>query len=123
MEAAMAQRTVVRLVSDLSGEELVEGEGRTIRFSYDGAEYTIDLTTEEAEQFDEVMADYIDAATVVGGRRSSSRRSRRGSSSSGGSSKEELGNIRAWARANGYEISDRGRIRAEIVEAYHAANG
>jgi hypothetical protein len=122
MEAAMAQRTVVQFVSDLSGEELVEGEGRTIRFSYDGAEYTIDLTTAEAEQFDEVMADYIDAATVVGGRRSSSRRSRRGSSSRGGS-KEELGTIRAWARANGYEISERGRIRAEIVEAYHAANG
>jgi hypothetical protein len=77
----MAQRTIVQIVSDLSGEELEEGEGRTIGFSYDGVEYTIDLTADEAEQFDEVMADYINAATAVGGRSSSSGRTRRSSRS------------------------------------------
>lgn len=119
----MAQRTIVRLVSDLSGEELGEGEGRTIGFSYDGSEYTIDLTAEEAEQFDAVMKAYVNAATALGGRSSSSGRTRRESRSRSGGSKEELANIRAWARGRGYEISDRGRIKREIVEAYHAANG
>ncbi len=119
----MAQRTIVQLVSDLSGEELAEGEGRTIGFSYDGAEYRIDLTSEEAEQFDDIMAEYIDAATVVGGRRASSVRVRRIVKSHTGSSKEELGNIRAWARENDYPVSTRGRIKGEVVEAYHAANG
>ena len=31
--------------------------------------------------------------------------------------------VRTWARANGYEIGDRGRIRAEIIEAYLQAMG
>ncbi len=119
----MAQRTIVQLVSDLSGEELEEGEGRTIGFSYDGAEYTIDLTADEAEQFGEVMADYLNAVTVIGSRSSSSGRSRRSARSGSSSSKEELSNIRVWARENGYEVSDRGRIKSVIVEAYHDANG
>ena len=79
----MAQRTIVQLVSDLSGEEMDDGEGRTLGFSYDGVEYTIDLTAEETEQFDEVMTDYINAATPVGGRRASAGRTRRSSTSRG----------------------------------------
>jgi hypothetical protein len=118
MEEYVAQRTIIELVSDLSGEELGENEGRTVNFSYDGVDYTIDLTEAEATEFDHVMEHYTEAATRIGGRRSSGRRSKK---ANGGRSTQDLGAIREWARDNGYEVSDRGRIAASIREAYDAA--
>lgn len=113
----MAQKVITLIVSDLSGDEMAAGKGDTIAFSYRGTDYSIDLTDKEAAGFDKAIAMYIEHATKVGGRR-------RSSTSTNGTkhSKEELANIRAWASQNGYEVSDRGRIKAEIVEAYHAAN-
>ena len=60
----MAQRTIIELVSDLSGEELGEDEGRTVNFSYDGVDYTIDLTEAEATEFDHVMEHYTQVKSV-----------------------------------------------------------
>ena len=119
----MAQRVITQLVSDLSGNEVVEGNGETVEFSYRGTNYTIDLTDKEAAGFDKAVARYIEHATKVSSSRTPRRRTPSSSNgSSAGRSKGELQNIRAWARENGYEISERGRIKAEVVDAYHAAN-
>jgi hypothetical protein len=119
----MAQRTIVQLVSDLSGDEMQAGEGRTIEFSVDGTSYTIDLTDKEAAGFDKALTMYIEHATKIGGGSSGGRkRSSSTGRSSGGRSKDELANIRAWAQANGYQVSERGRIKQDILDAYHAAN-
>jgi hypothetical protein len=115
----LAQRVITQLISDLSGDEVVDGEGETVEFSYRGTSYTIDLTAKEAAGFDKVVAMYIEHATEVGGAR---KRTAAAAPSGAGRTKGELQNIRAWARENGYEISERGRIRAEIIDAYHAAN-
>ena len=119
----MGKRIVELLVSDLSGEELEAGRGETIEFSYRGKDYTIDLTETEADNFDAAMQPFVDAATALGGR-SNSRNSRRRShsQSSSGMTRDELQNIRAWARANGLQVSDRGRIKSEVIDAYHAAH-
>lgn len=114
----MAQRTIVQLVSDLTGEDIAEGKGETVSFTLDGATYELDLTKKEADKFRGLFQDYIAAGRRVGG-----SRAKRTSSPSGAHSKEELANIRAWANANGYSVSGRGRIKAEVVEAYHVANG
>jgi hypothetical protein len=116
----MGKRVIELLVSDLSGEELEAGEGETIDFSYRGKDYTIDLTEEEADRFDVAIQPFVDAATALGGGSSSRRRSR--SRSSSGMTRDELQNIRAWARANGHQISDRGRIKSDVIDAYHAAH-
>lgn len=114
----MAKKTIELLVSDLSGDELEAGQGETINFSYRGSDYTIDLTDKEAAGFDKAVAMYIEHATKVGGRgRSSSRRS-----SGSGRSKEELAQIREWLKANGHEVSERGRIKSELLEAYDTAH-
>src|SRR3712207_9036169 len=63
----MAQRTIVQLVSDLSGDEMQDGEGRTVEFSVDGSSYTIDLTDKEAAGFDKALAMYVEHATKTGG--------------------------------------------------------
>ena len=119
----MAQRTIVQLVSDLSGDEMQAGEGRTVEFSVDGTSYTIDLTDKEAAGFDKALAMYIEHATKTsGGGVAGRKRSSSGARSGSGRSKDELANIRAWAQANGHQVSERGRIKQDVLDAYHAAN-
>ena len=123
----MAQRVNVVLVDDLDGEEASE----TVAFAVDGAQYEIDLSADNADKLREALAPYIAHARRAnsssgrrrssggGGSRSSGGRSGSGSSSSGGASAAE---IRSWARDNGFEVPERGRVSAEVREAYDAAH-
>ncbi|MGI8416229.1 MAG: histone-like nucleoid-structuring protein Lsr2 [Nakamurella sp.] len=113
----MATQTIVTYVSDLSGDIIDDGGG-SVEFSINGAEYTIDLTAKEVDKLNKALETYVDNATRLGGR----RKVRISSSSGGGRGKEQLQAIRDWARKNGYEVSDRGRIAAEIQEAFDAAH-
>ena len=65
----MAQRTIIELTDDLTGEAADE----TVRFSFDGKSYAIDLSTKNAEKFRKVIAPYVTAArrdgTTASGRR------------------------------------------------------
>lgn len=109
----MAQRVQVVLEDDLDGGKADE----TVSFSLDGVSYEIDLSTRNANKMRDAFALYVGSARKVGGRR---RRSsgRASSSSRSGSSAE----IREWARRNGWDIPDRGRIASEVREAYEAAH-
>lgn len=108
----MAQRVITQLISDISGEEIAEGKGETIEFSYRGTSYKIDLTDKEAADFDKSIAKYLEQAAKIGGRRKASA-----GSPSGYSAKE----VRAWAKAQGLDVPERGRIPGDIVEKYKAA--
>nr|WP_153395028.1 Lsr2 family protein [Ornithinicoccus halotolerans] len=111
----MAQRVQTILVDDIEGTEIKNG-GETVQFAVDGVSYEIDLSDKNAQKMRETLKFYTDHGRRVGGRRQSSggRSSR--------ADKEQLNAIRQWARDNGYEVSDRGRIKKEIIEAYHAAH-
>jgi hypothetical protein len=112
----MAQVREVRLVDDLDGATAAE----TIEFGIDGKRYEIDLSTGNAGKLREAIASYVVAA-----RRSP--RTRRGSaastSGSGAAStvadREQNQAIREWARKQGMQVSERGRIPAEVLEKYH----
>lgn len=118
----MARQTIELLIDDLDGSRLEEGEGDTITFAYQGAEYTIDLNQKHVDDFHDAMAKYIAAGQKVSGRRASSTStSTRLSSAAAKPDKNQLGAIRAWARQNGHKVSDRGRISQAILDAYHAA--
>lgn len=108
----MAQRIIHQLVDDLDGTVLEVGEGETVRFGIDGRGYEIDLSSANAEQLHEVLAPFIAAGRKSQGSQAPSGRSR--------SSKRDVDAIRVWARENGHEISDRGRIPLEIERAYNA---
>jgi hypothetical protein len=110
----MAQRVITQLVSDLSGDEIADGKGESIEFSYRGASYSIDLTDKEAAGFDKAVALYLEHATKTGGR----RRSASAGSKSDYSAKE----VRVWAKAQGIDVPERGRIPGDIVQRYKAAN-
>ena len=113
----MAQRVQVLLVDDLDGGDASE----TVSFSLDGVTYEIDLSESNAAKFRDDLASWIGHARRSGGRRSTggTRRAAPGSTRT----RSDLGAIREWARANGHQVSDRGRISAEVQEAYDKANG
>lgn len=110
--AEMAQKVHIVLVDDIDESEASE----TVTFGLDGVNYEIDLNDEHAAQLREALAGFIGHARRSGG----ARRARRSPSSaaSGPSSKD----VREWARQNGYDVPDRGRVAADIREAYDAAH-
>lgn len=115
----MAERVLRQLIDDIDGSDIPDGAGERVQFSLRGVDYQIDLSKANVAKLDKALKPFLDAATKVGSR--GPRRSR-ASGNSGATSKEHLAAIRKWARKKGYEVSDRGRIRAEVVEAFKAAN-
>jgi hypothetical protein len=112
----MARKVLVRLVDDLDG---LPSEGvATVTFSLDGVTYQIDLNQANASKLRDGLADYVTAARRIGGRM------KRGSAAGGRSagSANDGPAIREWAREQGHELAERGRIPSHIVDAYHAAN-
>ena len=109
----MAQRTRIELVDDIDGNDADE----TVTFALDGASYEIDLSAKNATKMRDGLAVYVGSGRKVGGRR------RRGAGSRASrSSSTNTAEVRAWARDNGYDVSDRGRIPEEIRQAYDAAH-
>ena len=107
----MAQVTTVRLVDDLDGTEADE----SISFALDGVAFEIDLSNDNAEKLRGIFAPYIAAA-----RRGNGQHARRPQRISTGSTapRADTRPIREWAVANGFTVSARGRISAEVMEAY-----
>ncbi len=105
--------TIVTLTDDLDGSKA----DRTVTFAVDGSTYEIDLSKRNAKAFEQALAPYVGAARKV----KPQRASRRGAGRAG-SSRSDLAVIREWARANGRQVSDRGRLPLAIVEEYEAAH-
>jgi Lsr2 len=119
----MAQKVQVILVDDVDGGNASE----TVTFGLDGVSYEIDLNEDNAAKLRDSLSTWVGHARRVGGRSSSGgtrRRSAGSGSGSGGSagSGNDTAAIRAWARDNGHDVSERGRISAEVMSAYEAAN-
>jgi hypothetical protein len=102
----MARKVMVQLVDDLDGGPA----DTTVSFALDGSQYEIDLSTANANRLREAMAQYVGAARKVG-------RGARGRTGGSDSAK-----VREWAKAEGLTVSERGRIPAEIREAYDRAH-
>ena len=112
----MAQKYIVQLVDDLTQQPIDDGSGESVRFSLDGVSYTIDLTSDHAEEFRSALTPYVNAArkadVAVRAKASTGTRAPKG----------DLKAIREWANSNGYTVSSRGRIPADVQTAYTAAN-
>lgn len=102
----MAQKVNIVLVDDIDGSEATE----TVSFALDGREYEIDLSAKNAQKLRDAVAPYVGHARRGGGR----RRNRTGGPSPA--------DIRSWARDNGFEVPDRGRVSTVVREAYLAAH-
>ena len=108
----MAQQVQTRLVDDLDGSEADE----TVTFALAGRQYEIDLSGENAARLRDSLASFVAAARRGGSGRQSSAAPR--SARPAASDREHTAAVREWARQNGHEISDRGRIPHSVLEAY-----
>jgi hypothetical protein len=108
----MAQRVHVVLVDDIDGSDATE----TVSFGLDGATYDIDLNEKNAAALRDALAPYVGHARRSGG----TRRARKAAAPApAGPTAAE---IREWARTNGHDVPDRGRVSAEVRRAYDAAH-
>jgi Lsr2 len=110
----MAQQIQTLFIDDIDGGA---AEG-TVRFALDGADYEIDLSSKHSDELHTALRKYVEHARKVGGtsRRPGARGGRKAST-------VDTVAVRAWARENGHDIKDRGRVPAEIVAKYQAAIG
>lgn len=114
----MAQKIIASLIDDMDGTEASE----TVTFGLDGAEYTIDLSEANATHLRSALSGFVEkAARVVKGRKPRAANGARTTVQAGGN-REQNHAIREWARAQGKEISDRGRIPVELVQEFQAAH-
>lgn len=112
---AMATETITTIVCDRCGK--VAKDPTTITIAWGKEQWELDLCDKDNTAVNKIWEDLTTGARKVGRSPAAGRRS----SSAGSSNKEELAAIRAWARANGWTVGDKGRIAAEIRDAYAAA--
>jgi hypothetical protein len=112
----VAQKIQTLFIDDIDGSA---AEG-TVRFALDGTDYEIDLNAQHAAALRKAMAKYVEAA-----RRSSGAAARRPARSGRKSPASGLNTteVREWAKAQGIEVKDRGRVPAELVVRFRAATG
>jgi hypothetical protein len=111
----MAKKVTVTLVDDFDGAGAAD---ETVEFGLDGVSYEIDLSAKNAAKLRSELKQWVEAGRRVGGRRRGRSGSGRGRASI---DREQSAAIREWARRNGHKVSTRGRIPADVIDAFHAA--
>ncbi|HEX9357190.1 MAG TPA: Lsr2 family protein [Streptosporangiaceae bacterium] len=106
----MAQKIQTFFIDDLDGSE---AEG-TVLFGLDGTQYEIDLSTGHAKELRTALARYIDAGRKVTGTTRQAGQTRRKAPANGISNTD----VRAWAKTQGLEVKERGRIPADVIAQY-----
>lgn len=118
----MAQKVTYQLVDDIDGS-VAES---SVEFGLDGVSFTIDLSTDNADQLRDVLAPYVDGARRVSGRRRTAVKTAAATKAvetpSASTDRERNQAIREWARDKGWQVSDRGRIPADVAQAYDKAH-
>ncbi len=118
----MAQRTQVILTCDVHDGAAEAAD--TVSFTVEGQAYECELCEPHLNEFREAMEIWSSHSRLVGGGRGAqspgraSRGSRRRATNDGPSSSD----VREWARAQGMEVSTRGRVSAELHAAYASAH-
>lgn len=111
----MAQRTILELVDDLDGGKADE----TVTFALDGVEFEIDLSADNAARLRDALAEFVGHARRVGGRK------QRGAATpkSNGNGKPDTQAVREWARSQGEQVAERGRVPQALVMRFQEAHG
>jgi hypothetical protein len=110
----MAQKMQTLFIDDLDGSE---AEG-TVQFGLDGTDYEIDLSAKHAQALRKSLVQYVEASRKLSASRRPGR-ARRQPGLSGTSNSQ----VRQWARSQGVEVKERGRIPADLVVKFKAATG
>lgn len=111
----MAQNIQIVYVSDLSGKDIEDDAQPTTTFGWNGSNYEIDLTAAEAEKFNKVIAPYLSAGRKITG----GKTGKKAKTSTNGPAAAE---VRSWAKGQGIEVTERGRVPQSVYDQYHANN-
>jgi len=126
----MAERVIRQLVDDLDETEIVDGDAERVEFGFQGVTYQLDLKKANAAKLEKALAPFIKAAkkasSAADGPTPRRRRKSQPKRSVGGRGRSakahsDSASIRAWANNNGYAVSARGRIPADVVDAFNGA--
>ncbi|MEU4767069.1 Lsr2 family protein [Actinosynnema sp. NPDC023794] len=116
----MARKVVT--LDDLDG---ISEAAETILYLCDGQYLEVDLSGENAAKFRKVLAPYIAVSRTVPAKEAGRRVLSNGSTQTAVNATvlDEIDPaiVRAWAIENGHEISDKGRVPQNIVEAWRQA--
>ena len=112
----MAQKVQVLFVDDVDGSDAAE----TVSFGLDGVQYEIDVSDPHAQALRESLAPWLGHARRTGGR--ASRSAAKARPAPPAAEKEDLSAMRDWARENGFQVSDRGRLSREVHDAWDLRN-
>ena len=115
----MAQTVTTIYVDDLDDTEISADQATTVAWSWRGVDYEFDTSADRLaglESGDEAItvAQLLAASRRVSGRRQAARPVGATTGSA------DPAKIRAWARVNGIQVPDRGRIPAPIRASYLA---
>jgi hypothetical protein len=112
----VAQRTILELVDDLDGGKADE----TVTFALDGVEFEIDLSGENAARLRDTFAEFVGHARRVGGRKQ--RGAAAPKSNGNGNGKPDTQAVREWARSQGEQVAERGRVPQALVIRFQEAH-
>jgi hypothetical protein len=112
----VAQKVSVTYACDYDSKEIPQGQHRLRRFSIDGRDYEIDLCLKHSEKFDEAVSRYASHARKASARLVRTKRRT-------AAHRKHSAQVRAWAKANGFTVSERGRIPADVVNKYESTHG
>jgi hypothetical protein len=110
-DTEVAQKVSVTFACDYDSKEIPDGEHLTRAFSLDGRDYEIDLCEKHSQKFDEALTRFAERARRVTGRVARPKRRT-------AAHRQRSADIRAWAKDSGIEVSDRGRIPAQVISKY-----
>jgi Lsr2 len=111
----VAQKVSVTFACDYDSREIPDGEQMTRAFSLDGRDYEIDLCEKHSQKFDDVLKRFAGRARKVTGRVTRTKRRT-------AAHRQHSAEVRAWAKRSGIEVSDRGRIPAQVIRKYEASH-
>src|SRR5215470_15405017 len=112
---AVAQKVSVTYACDYDQKEIPQGQHRRRRFSIDGRDYEIDLCLTHSERFDEAVSGFAAHARKASGRPVRTKRRT-------AAHRKHSAQVRAWAKANGFAVSERGRIPTNVVTRYDSTH-
>jgi hypothetical protein len=112
----VAQKLSVTYACDYDEKEIPQGQHRLRRFSIDGRDYEIDLCLTHSERFDQAVGQFASHARKASGRPVRVKRRT-------AAHRRHSAQVRAWAKASGFAVSERGRIPSDVVSKYQSTHG
>lgn len=113
------EHTNVELIDDIDGSTATT----TIEFTINGKNYIIDLSDENAAEFNKALAPYIEhARRARATKKKTASRKPRSSSEASRIKRQKSAQIRAWALENGITVAKRGVLNQSAIDAYETAH-